>query len=142
MTCVGKVEHGPPGGVWVWLRDLEEGLLVTGCIRIGQSELVYWCMDTGVGDGPLEIARGFTTHCLALMPIRVTTFGGRSTAGSARAGGRDHLGDAEITLWGRGKEVRLLVEVGVNVRVERVVRLTIRRHDERRKVIGNGRMVG
>lgn len=140
MTSICEVEHGPPGCVGVWFRDLEEGLLVTRCIRIWQSELVYWSVDAGVGDRPFQIARCFTANCLVGMAIGVTAFG--RSSGTSGAGGRNHLGDAKVTLRRRSEKVGLLVVVGVNVGVEGVVWLTIWRDDEGWEMIRNGRMVG
>lgn len=75
------------------------------------------------------------------MTVRVTAFGGCSTAGSTGARRRDHLGDAKVTLRRGCQQIRLLVEVGVNVRVECVMRLSIGGDDEGGEVVGDGRMV-
>lgn len=140
VTGVSEVEHGPPGCVGVGFRDLEERLLVAWCVWIWQGEFVDGGVDARVGDGPLEIARGFAANRLVAMTVRVTALGG--TGGTSGAGRGHHLCNTKVALRGRGEKIGLLVKVGVDVRVERVVWLAVGSDDEGGEVIRDGRMVG
>lgn len=139
VTGVGEVEHGPPCCVGIGFGNLEERLLVTRRVGIWQSEFVDGSVNACIGDGPFEIARGFATHRLVAMPARVTTI--RGSRATSSTGGRYHLCDTEVALWGRSEKVGLLVKVGVDVRVEGVVWLAIRSYDEGGEMVRNGRMV-
>lgn len=59
MPSIGKVEHAPECGVWVWLGDLEEREIW----RIGgwKGELVYRGNDTRVRNGPFEVPRSLAS---------------------------------------------------------------------------------
>lgn len=113
---------------------------MTGCVGIWEGELVDGSVDARVGDGPFEVSRGLAAHRLVAMPARVASIRRGTTASGA--GGRHHLGDTEVALWGRSEEIRLLVKVGVDVRIEGVVWLAVGCDDEGRKMVGDGSMVG
>ena len=57
VAGVGEVEHAPERGVRVGFGDLEEREV--GGVGGGEGEFVDGREDTGVGDGPFEVAGGF-----------------------------------------------------------------------------------
>lgn len=137
VAGIRKVEHGPPSRVGVRLGDLEQGLIVTRSVGVRQRELVHGCMDTRVGDSPFEVPRGFAEH----GAVARGTGRSPSTIQPSRTRRRHRLGNAKVTLHGRGQKVRLLVVVGVDIRIQDVLGLTMRGHNQRRQVVRHRRMV-
>jgi hypothetical protein len=60
MAGIGKVKHAPESGVWVRLGNLEKWEV--GRVGRWKSELVDGRDNTGVGNGPFEVARGLAAY--------------------------------------------------------------------------------
>lgn len=60
MSSVGEIEHAPEGCIGIWLGDLEKWEI--GRVWRGKRELVDGRHHTGVGNGPFQVTRGFTSH--------------------------------------------------------------------------------
>lgn len=164
MTSICEVEHCPECRIWVRFGDLKQWLLVAWRVWIRQRQLVDRRMDARVCDGPLEISRRFAPHRLVSIGVRRMTrvrHVSRSTR-TARPGGWDHLGNAEVALRGsegedttsascasqvsnshaRSQKKTFSVVRGMDERVENLRWIAVRSDDERGQMVGNGRMVG
>lgn len=111
VARVRKVKHGPEHRIRVGLGNLEEGLVISGHIGVGERQLVHRRVDASVRDGPAQVAR-----CLAEHRARLGHRAGRA-AEPARARRRDRLGYTQIALHRGRQQVRLTVVVRVDIRV-------------------------
>lgn len=111
MARVRKVKHGPEHRIRVGLGNLEQGLVISWHIGVGERQLVHRRIDAGVRDGPAQVARRLAEH-RARLGYRT----GRTTE-PARARWRDRLGYAQVALDRGRQQVCLTVVVRVDVRV-------------------------
>lgn len=111
MPGIHEVEQAPVGRERVGLADLEEGLLLARLVRVREGELVNGVLDPRVGDAPAEVAgRLAPDGRVGAGEVGGRVGGGGGAAGAFAAGGREQLGDAEVTGVGGGEEVVLGVD--------------------------------
>ncbi len=62
MPSIREVEHAPELGIWVGLGYLKQRQIPR--VWRGKRKLVDGCEDTGVGNSPFQVARGFAADNL------------------------------------------------------------------------------